>query len=211
MKGCRPLNDAEIEALQGLIRRGRYGKRDLALVVLGIQTGLRISEILSLRRQDLMQPGSEIVGRVTIQRRHMKKKIEGRTILLHEATRTALAAWLLELGRLGYIAADDFVFQAQSGGNRHISRQRAWGIIHGAARSLGMTGTIGTHSMRKTFADKVYSYFLNKAAAGNPVDAFRTTSKALGHQSINSTDKYLSFREETIDEAIGAIFKRATA
>ncbi len=56
--------------------------------------------------------------------------------------------------------------------------------------------------MRKTFAAKVYQRLSQRRAAGEPVDPFRLTSKALGHKNLNSTDAYLSFLEEDIDDAI---------
>jgi hypothetical protein len=52
MKGCRPLTEAEV----ALVRRsfgGRYGRRDRALFLLGVKSGFRISELLSLRVMSL--------------------------------------------------------------------------------------------------------------------------------------------------------------
>ena len=66
----------------------------------------------------------------------------------------------------------------------------------------GFTGTVATHSMRKTFANKVYQHLCQRRAAGEAIDPFRLTSKALGHRNINSTDQYLSFLEADIDHAI---------
>ena len=40
------------------------------------------------------------------------------------------------------------------------------------------------------------------APAGEAIDPFRLTSKALGHKNITSTDSYLSFMEADIDDAI---------
>jgi integrase len=56
MKGCRPLTDTEItEVLQSFA--GRYALRDKALFVLGLLSGFRISELLSLRVQDVYRHG----------------------------------------------------------------------------------------------------------------------------------------------------------
>jgi hypothetical protein len=46
--------------------------------------------------RDVWQHG-HLVDRVTVPRRHMKKKVEGRTVLLHPEAKAALATWLLTL------------------------------------------------------------------------------------------------------------------
>ena len=79
MKGCRPLTDREVLGILRVLR-GRYAARDRALVLLGIKSGFRISELLSLRLGDVVQHG-DVVKRVTVRRRNMKGKISGRTVL----------------------------------------------------------------------------------------------------------------------------------
>lgn len=194
MKGCRPLTDAEVaDVLASFF--GRYAARDRALFILGTKSGFRISELLSLRIGDVIQAG-KIVDRVTVRRANMKKKLEGRTVLLHPDAKAALTTWVDQLRGLGYMSADDFVFQSRVGTNRSICKAQAWKIIHRTAVDAGLTGKIGTHTLRKTFANAVYERLGR--------DLVRT-QKALGHRNINSTVSYLSFREEDIDAAILAL------
>lgn len=47
------LSDAEVEQLRKAARRGRYGERDDALILLMYRHGLRVSEAIRLRRDDL--------------------------------------------------------------------------------------------------------------------------------------------------------------
>lgn len=72
----------------------------------------------------------------------------------------------------------------------------AWRILKEAYTSNEMTGKLGTHSMWKTFADRIYDKLDRDLVK---------TQKALGYRNINSTVQYLSFREEEIDEAILSI------
>jgi len=204
MQGCRPLSPQEARALAGSFY-GRYALRNRALVVLGIQTGYRISELLSLRVRDVQVDG-QVTRSVSVQRRSMKKQLAGRRVPLQAGTRAALGSWIRALYQLGYVAPDSYLFQSASGGNRPISRSQAWRIIKGAVRRLGIPDPVATHSLRKTFANRVYEHFLERQAQGHPVDAFRLTSKALGHRAITSTDKYLSFREADLDQAIEHIW-----
>jgi site-specific recombinase XerD len=77
-----------------------------------------------------------------------------------------------------------------------MGRIQAWRILNAAAKALCLPGKIGNHSMRKSFAERVY----NKLGR----DLVKT-QKALGHRSINSTVSYLSFIQEDIDAAIVGI------
>ena len=95
MKGCRPLTSGEVQLLQQSFG-GRYAARDKALFILGVKSGFRISELLSLRVGDVLQYG-RVVDRVTVHRRYMKRQVEGRTVLLHADARAALAVWLIQL------------------------------------------------------------------------------------------------------------------
>ena len=75
-------------------------------------------------------------------------------------------------------------------------RTLAWRILRRAFEQAGLTGNLGTHSMRKTFADRIYDRL-----DGDLVN----TAQALAHRWIGSTASYLTFRESEIDEAILSI------
>jgi len=194
MRGCRPLTESEVEAVLAELD-GPRGARDRALFLLGVRSGFRISEILSLRLRDVVE-GGRLVERVRVLRRHMKGKREGRTVLLHPAARAALATWLEELRSDGYMTAESFVFQSRHGSNQAIGRTQAWRILKRAFDRAGLIGNLGTHSMRKTFADRIYDRL-----GGDLVK----TAQALSHRSISSTASYLTFRESEIDDAILSI------
>jgi integrase len=191
MKGCRPLTDAEVEVMQQSFG-GTYALRDRALFVLGLKSGFRISELLSLRIGDIFQHG-RMVDRVTVQRRYMKKRIEGRTVLLHPDAKAALADWLTQRQQKGSLTPQSYVFQSRKGVNRPIGKIQAWKILHEAATTNEFTGTLGTHMMRKTFANRVYHQLDHDLVK---------TQRAMGHKNINSTVAYLSFVEDEIDQAI---------
>lgn len=194
MRGCRPMSDDEVREVARCFG-GEHARRDRALFLLGVKSGFRISELLSLRVRDVWQAG-RLVERVTVARRHMKKKLEGRTVLLHPEAREALAVWLDELAQQCPLDPDTCVFQSRKGENRPITRVQAYRLLHDACDASAMTGKLGTHSMRKTFATNIYDRLDH--------DLVRT-QRALGHRNVNSTVQYLSFREEDIDEAILAL------
>lgn len=187
MRGSRPFTDFEMK----LIELNIHDLRDKALFVLGCKTGFRISELLSLKVKDVFQY-DEIVDRITVKRSSMKKKTAGRTVLLNEQAKKVLLPWVLQL------APNDFLFRAHKDAPNQvegapISRIQAWRLLNVKFKELNLTGKLGTHCMRKSYATKMYDLL-----DGDLVK----TQKAMGHVSINSTVSYLSFREEDIDEAI---------
>jgi len=191
MSGCRPLRPDEIrEVAQSF--GGRYQWRDRALFVVGLYTGFRITELLSMRWQDCVRQG-QVTDALTIARRHMKQHQRGRTVALHPEARAALARWY----------ADDqpasgtlHVFRSRKGQNRPLTRQTAWQILMEAYLSCGMSGRLGTHSLRKTFAGAVHEQL------GRDL---RRTQQALGHANIGSTIHYLPVTDAEIQQAIIAV------
>lgn len=192
MKGSRPLTDNEVRAVCEALGVGPYAKRNQALFLLGIRSGFRISEILSLTLGDVYQ-GGRMTDRVAVARRHMKKKLEGRTVMLHTEAQAALEAWIVELLKVGPSDPQTFVFRSREGGNVAINRRSAWRVLVAAYAKCGLSGKLGTHTMRKTFAKRIH------AKLGK--DLIKT-QKALGHRNVNSTVSYLSFDEGEIDDAI---------
>jgi integrase len=194
MKGCRPLTDEEVAmVLESL--PGKMAARNRALFLLGVKSGFRISEMLSLRLGAVVQFGV-VVERVTVERRSMKKRLEGRTVLLHPAARQALAEWIQQMARQGYMRAETPVFLSRRNPTKPVSRVWAYRFLTKTFRACKLAGKLGTHSMRKTFADRVYAHLNGDLAK---------TQLALGHRNINSTVSYLSFRQEEVDQAILSI------
>lgn len=192
MKGCRPLTDQEADAVMDSFG-GQYAARDRAVFALGRYTGERISAILALRVGDVVQAG-RLTDSIIYRRANRKGKTESRTVALHPKAKKALSAWINELAKGSVLTADDYVFPSRKGrGRRPISRVQYHRILKEAIAPNELTGKIGTHSMRKTFADHVYE------ALGR--DIFRL-QKAMGHKNINSTVQYLSFKEADIEKAI---------
>ena len=191
MKGCRPLTDREADAIAESFG-GPCAARDRAVFALGRYTGERISAILALRVGDIVQTG-RLTDSIIYRRANRKGKTESRTVTLHPKAKRTLATWINQLSRGTVLTADDYVFRSRKGINRPISRIQYHRILKDAVQPNELTGKIATHSMRKTFADRVY-LALDR-------DIFRL-QKAMGHKNINSTAQYLSFNEADIENAI---------
>lgn len=179
MIGCRPLTDKEIATISS-----HLSLRDKTFFMLGIKTGFRVSELLSLRVQDVFQH-NQCVDRVTVARKNMKGNKSGRTVALHASVKSLIT----ELVRT--LPSDSHLFVSRT--NKPISRIQAYRLLKDAVALARCSGKVATHSLRKTFANVIYER-LDKDLV--------KTQKALGHKSINSTVSYLSFAESEIEDAI---------
>ncbi len=195
MRGCRPLTDQEIaEILPDFY--GRCFKRDKAMFLLGLKSGFRVSEVLSVLIGDVLQYG-QLVDRVAVRRKDTKGKVEGRSVPLHPAAKAAIRELLDEMAAEGAdLSPETPLFRSRKGENRPISRVQAWWVLKRAANRAKLPGKVATHSWRKSFAQRIYEKLDHDLVK---------TQRALGHRCITSTVSYLSFVDEEIDRAILSI------
>jgi integrase len=126
----------------------------------------------------------------------MKRNTEGRTVVVHPKAQAALPAWLAALAAAGALLPSRYLFASRKGVNRPICRETANQILHDAYAVNGLSGQLGTHSLRKTFANHVYDKLGRDLVK---------TQRAMGHKNIHSTVSALSFCEAEIDQAILAL------
>ena len=189
MRGCPALTKPEINlALRHL--RGRYRWRNRALLVLGIRTGLRISELLSLELRQVYQ-GGQVMPRLYLHRKDSKGRRSGSSIVIHPRAAVALMKWIES--PLGPTQPEQPLFPSQRHPGRAMRRHTGWQILHRAFVAAGVSGMCGSHAMRKTYCANV------RVALGG--DIFRL-SQAMRHTSVFTTLSYLSYRQEEIDRAI---------
>lgn len=191
MKGCRPLTNDELSTVERSFG-GPFALRNLAVFELGRYTGERISAILALRVDDVVQAG-RVADAVTYRKATRKGKTESRTVILHPRARAALTAWINQLAKGSVLTGSDHIFPSLMSRGRPISRVQYHRILKDALGPLELAGKVATHSWRKSFADHMYKALDH--------DIFRL-QKAMGHKNINSTAQYLSFNEGDIEAAI---------
>ncbi len=198
MLGCRPLTDDEISQAMQHLHGSKAKERDRCMLVLGLRTGFRISELLSLRVWDVVQYG-KVLPQVRVYRRFMKGKKKTRIVPLNIEARKALARWLPILYRWRGNLPDTYLFQSFKGGA--ITRQHASRIMRTLAAQFHWPPPVSTHSLRKTFAFKVYAQACKgwKPHKENPL---RVVQVALGHASMNTTVLYLGLDEAEVTRCV---------
>lgn len=175
--------------------------RDRCLITAQWFTGFRISEILSLTVGSVLRNG-EIVSKIGIAPRNMKGGY-GRTrwIPVLPELHRALFSYLGWLRLRLELSPDMPLFISRESGEdgnlRPLTRESARRMMHAAYRAAGVEndGRLGTHTLRKTWARKVYKN------SGNDIMILKA---ALNHSDVSITQNYLEADE---DEMMAAIQK----
>jgi len=193
---CRALENGEVELVKEKGFAGTFKARDRLLFILGLRTGARISELLSLKWDDVLGPDGEVLQEIRFQKRNTKGEIRSRVVPLHPEAQEAIRAWRERAEELGLFAPQGPLFASRKK-RRALSRQAAWAILKQAYARAGILGkgrggTLGTHSLRKTFGTRIYRRFRDIVLA----------QYALGHRSVENTLRYLDVRGEEVARAI---------
>lgn len=155
--------------------------RDLALFIVGIHFGLRGSDLLALRWEDVTT-GAAIREHVEITEQKTGKL---RRIAVQQNARAALKAWHV----MQQPQRADFVFPSRKGGRMTI--QRLHQLVNEWAQLAGLRGNYGSHTLRKT-----YGYHLRML--GTDIVKIMTI---FGHSNQAITLRYLGVEQDEIDQA----------
>lgn len=183
MSTTDPIRDKEQLKALGKYFLGRGQLRNYVLVVMGVHTLLRISDLLCLEWSDVYDEKREAF------RTHIniteKKTGKRKSIALNKQVIHALRIYLPY--RNG-----NFIFVSNRKGGRPISRVQAWRIIHAAAAAVGITGKIACHSLRKTWG--------YHACRSGKV-SLAVIVRIYNHSSFVVTLRYLGVEQDDLDRA----------
>ena len=169
-ENVQPLRSAEeIQQFRQALQMSRTAERDLLLFDMGINTGLRISDLLPLKVGDVRGKTS-----VTIREKKTGKK---RTVFLHMIM-PEIATYTEGKEEAAYLFASQRTGQP-------ISTTQAYRILQKAADLLGRED-IGTHTLRKTFG---YHYYQQTKDIGTLMVIFN-------HGSQSVTKRYIGIEED---------------
>lgn len=180
-----PIKDKnELNKMKEYYIKEKYSPRNYLLIVFGINTGLRIGDILNIRWDDVLNRNkSEYKTHITI---HEHKTGKVNTFLLNNSVKEALDNYkkYLKNALLG------FIFRSNKGYDKPISRQQAYRIIKEAAKYAGCCDGISCHSLRKTFG-----YYAIKEGISPAI-----IMKIYNHSSFRITQRYLGIEQDEKDE-----------
>ena len=174
MELVQPIREAKvIEQMKHELLKN--GLRDYMLFVVGINTGLRIGDILTLKVNDVKD--AHITIREEKTGKSKRIKISGIREELDSYTST--------------MQDDEYLFQSQKGTNKPITRVQAYRILNKVADKLGI-GEIGTHTLRKTFGYHFYQKTKDVALL----------QELFNHSAPSVTLRYIGINQDIMDRAM---------
>lgn len=151
----------------------KHSERDYVLFVFGINTGLKITEMLEIKVKDVKE--DDRIKNFYI--------LPDKEIYLNQKVKNALLHYI----EIKQLDSDDYLFQSTKT-KKPITRQQAYRVIHDAAAAVGIQGKIGTNSMRKTFGYHAYKQGV----------AISLLQKHFHHATPSETRKYLGIEKDEI-------------
>lgn len=172
----QPIRDRKkIDAMKRELLR--MGYRNYMLFLVGINTGLRISDILKLRVSDVRN------------QTHITMK-EQKTGKRKKIKITGIAEELDDY--IENMASDEYLFQSQKGTNQPITRVQAYRILNKAANAVGIQEEIGTHTLRKTYGYHFYQKTKDVALL----------QELFNHSAPSVTLRYIGINQDIMDQAM---------
>ncbi len=178
MQFVEPIrNKRKIEVVKRILKE--HGSRDFLMFLLGINCGLRISDILKLKVCD-------VLNKDYIELKEQKTK-KYKKIPITNSFKSVLKDYIL--GK----SSDEWLFASQKG-DKPITRVQAYRIISQACQEAGITTRIGTHTLRKTFA---YHFYKEKKDIA-------LLQSLLNHSSPSITLRYIGINQDIIDSNLNS-------
>lgn len=179
-----PLRTAtEIEEMKLALKRGNKGTpkrpelaaRDVLIFLVGINTGLRVNDLVRLKVTDVKD---KVI--LTIREGKTNKRREINVGMLQDEIEAYIQAK----------PTDAYLFTSQKG-SKSISTTQVYRILNDAADFLGRDD-IGTHTMRKTFG--YHHYKQSKDVA--------ILQEIFNHAAPSITKRYIGIRQDEINESL---------
>lgn len=149
------------------------------MFVIGINTGLRVSDILTLKVSDIKDKTHIII----LEQKTKKNK----RFLINSMLQNDISTFIKD----NNLTNDMYLIQSRKGKNKPITRVQAYRVLNQAASTLGLV-EIGTHTMRKTFG--YWHYKQNKDVA--------ILQEIFNHSSPSITLRYIGINDDIKDETI---------
>ncbi len=164
---------------QAAAGRGKFSKRDHAMIELFYAAGLRVSELVDLKMTSVNFEAGFL--------RAVGKGSKERIIPVGKKARAAVQAYCQKIRpKLLKGKETDALFISQQG--KKMSRVSVWGMIKQHARLAGLKKNIKPHTLRHTFA----THLLEHGAD------LRSVQEMLGHADIATTQIYTHVDKERL-------------
>lgn len=164
----------EINDFLFCLRRNKNADRDVFLFLIGINSGLRMSDIVKLKKKDILSAKNP---------RIVEQKTGKTRILYLSSLQDLIQEYTKDLN------PEEYLFPSTKGG--HLEVNTVYQMFQKVAKLLGRDD-IGTHTLRKTFG---YHYYKKTKDVATLMEIF-------GHSSEKITKRYIGINEDEISETL---------
>lgn len=182
MKKVQPIRDTSmIAGVKSSLMKKSY--KYYIMFTIGINTGLRVSDILSLKVSDVSYRSHIIIKEM--------KTDKIKRFLINAQLQKELQKYIKEEDLMEH----NYLIYSNKGNNKPIGRVQAYRVLHEAAVELGLV-EIGTHTMRKTFGYWHYKQYKDVAIL----------QTIFNHSSPSITLAYIGITDDMMDDTIKSFF-----
>ena len=187
-----PIRDRKkIKDMEEYLRYRR--ERDYVLFVLGINTGLRISDLLKLKAEDV-KDGSLLIrekktGKIKECKLSDKVVKTLNQYIQDEIYSTKPHKRNRKKENVDSITESTYLFPSGKCPSKPVGKIQIWKIIKQAAEACGIDGNIGTHTLRKTFGYWAYK---------KGIDIY-IIMNALNHSNPAVTKRYIGITQDGLN------------
>ena len=185
MAQAKTLTPAELDQVLDYISQRSFALRNRVMLLTGMWSGMRVSEIASLSVGDVLNANGTVKAEIRLTAEQTKGR-QPRTVFVPQKLQNELAAYLAPWGELPdghplFVTCGGFAFSA------NVMAQH----FHYLFKRAGIAGA-SSHSMRRSF-------ITNLATKGIGV---RVLASLAGHRSIAVTQKYMDVNDDMMRNAV---------
>lgn len=190
MNFVEPIRDRKRIAQIKNQLRGQGRHRDLLLFTVGINSALRISDLLNLRIHHFLDERGLIRRRFAIKEEKRGKRQE---VVINDSIREALGEYMAAYPGISSYPNNYVFFNSKANSFREpIKRGQAWKFVTGICTDIGLRGNFGTHSLRKT-----WGYHARMSGVDLALIMYK-----LNHASLAYTKRYLGITDDELEEVV---------
>ena len=180
MQFVQPIRDRKkIDQIKKLLKS--QSMRNYVLFVLGINSGLRVSDLLSLNVSDVRDETGHLKDRITLREQKTGKT---KDFPLGKTSQKALQEYF----SLHTLEDGQPLFPSKRG-TGSLGRVQAYRIMNEVAENVGIKDKIGTHTLRKTFGYHAYKMGMDLSVI----------QKLLNHSAPSVTLNYIGITQDDLD------------
>jgi integrase/recombinase XerD len=186
-KQAKVLNNMEIRRVLDYVATRKHSARNRALVMMMFNTGMRVSEVASLRIKDVVDMEGNIKNEILLLAENTKTN-EARTVFVNEKLRK-------ELQQYSKLLASDNInnkfFYSQKRDSDGFSASTLCQHFHYLYKRVGLDGA-SSHSSRRTFITTL----------ANKGIGVRVIMGLSGHKALSSVQVYIDCNSELMRNAV---------